>query len=244
MKNWLLAAALVALGAAGMAQAQSTKAGSPVEDGIRARVEQRLNAKPDTVTRMPFGLYEIVIGTEVFYVDSEVNYALVGGRAIDLKTRDDLTGKKRDELLRVDFKSLPLDQAMKIVRGDGSRKLVTFEDPNCGYCKKLYRDLSGLKNVTIYTFLYPILSQDSFEKSRGIWCAKDRPKTWEDWMLNGKAPPGASAECKHPLQQNVELGRKLEVSGTPTIVFADGRRMPGAVPLDRIEAVFKEIGGK
>lgn len=244
MKTWLVMAAVVALGVVGTAHAQPTKAAGSTEEGIRARVEKQLNVKPDTVTRMPFGLYEVVIGTEVFYVDAEVNYALVGGRAIDLKTREDLTTKKRDELLRVDFKTLPLDDAVKIVRGDGSRKLVTFEDPNCGFCKKLYRDIVGLKNVTIHTFLYPILSQDSFEKSRGIWCAKDRAKAWEDWMLNGKAPPAAPADCKHPLQQTLELGRKLDVTGTPTIVFTDGRRMPGAVPLERIEATFKEIGGK
>jgi len=244
MKNWILAALLAALSALALAQAPPPAArGSADESAVRTRVEQRFNAKPDSATRMPFGLWEIVIGTEVFYVDQEVNYAFVG-RVLDAKTRDDLTAKKRDELLRVDFKSLPLDQAFKIVRGDGSRKLVTFEDPNCGYCKKLYRDIAGLKNVTIYTFLYPILSQDSFEKSKAIWCAKDRAKAWDDWMLNGKAPASAAADCKNPLQQNMELGRKLEVTGTPTIVFADGRRMPGAVPLEKIEATFKELGGK
>jgi thiol:disulfide interchange protein DsbC len=244
MKNWILAALLAALSALALAQTPPPAArGSADESAVRTRVEQRFNAKPDSATRMPFGLWEIVIGTEVFYVDTEVNYAFVG-RVLDAKTRDDLTAKKRDELLRVDFKSLPLDQAFKIVRGDGSRKLVTFEDPNCGYCKKLYRDIAGLKNVTIYTFLYPILSQDSFEKSKAIWCAKDRAKAWDDWMLNGKAPASAAADCKNPLQQNMELGRKLEVTGTPTIVFADGRRMPGAVPLDKIEATFKELGGK
>jgi thiol:disulfide interchange protein DsbC len=244
MKNWILAALLAALSALALAQTPPPAArGSADESAVRTRVEQRFNAKPDSATRMPFGLWEIVIGTEVFYVDQEVNYAFVG-RVLDAKTRDDLTAKKRDELLRVDFKSLPLDQAFKIVRGDGSRKLVTFEDPNCGYCKKLYRDIAGLKNVTIYTFLYPILSQDSFEKSKAIWCAKDRAKAWDDWMLNGKAPASAAADCKNPLQQNMELGRKLEVTGTPTIVFADGRRMPGAVPLEKIEATFKELGGK
>ncbi|MBS1162795.1 MAG: DsbC family protein [Burkholderiaceae bacterium] len=222
MKNWILAALLAAFSALALAQTPPPAArGSADESAVRTRVEQRFNAKPDSATRMPFGLWEIVIGTEVFYVDQEV-----------------------DELLRVDFKSLPLDQAFKIVRGDGSRKLVTFEDPNCGYCKKLYRDIAGLKNVTIYTFLYPILSQDSFEKSKAIWCAKDRAKAWDDWMLNGKAPASAAADCKNPLQQNMELGRKLEVTGTPTIVFADGRRMPGAVPLEKIEATFKELGGK
>jgi thiol:disulfide interchange protein DsbC len=242
MKHWIFAAALVASSLIGMAQAQ-TKAGGAVEDAIRAKVEQRFNAKPDTVTRMPFGLYEVVIGTEIIYVDTEVNYAFVG-RVLDAKSRDDLTAKKRDELLRVDVKSLPLDQAVKIVRGDGSRKLVTFEDPNCGYCKKLYRDIAGLKNVTIYTFLYPILSQDSLEKSRAIWCSKDRAKAWDDLMLNGKAPPAPAADCKDPSQQVVELGRKLEVTGTPTLVFADGRRMPGAVPLEKVEATFKEIAKK
>jgi thiol:disulfide interchange protein DsbC len=242
MKHWIFAATLAASSLIGMAQAQ-TKAGGAVEDAIRAKVEQRFNAKPDTVTRMPFGLYEVVIGTEIIYVDTEVNYAFVG-RVLDAKSRDDLTAKKRDELLRVDVKSLPLDQAVKIVRGDGSRKLVTFEDPNCGYCKKLYRDIAGLKNVTIYTFLYPILSQDSLEKSRAIWCSKDRAKAWDDLMLNGKAPPAPAADCKDPSQQVVELGRKLEVTGTPTLVFADGRRMPGAVPLEKVEATFKEIAKK
>jgi thiol:disulfide interchange protein DsbC len=240
MKKWIVAAALSAI--ASLAMAQAPKPGS-VEDGIRTRVEQRFGAKADTVTRTPFGLWEIVVGTEIFYVDQEVNHAFVG-RVLDAKTREDLTAKKRDDLLRVDFKSLPLDQAVKIVRGDGSRTLVTFEDPNCGYCKKLYRDLAGLKNVTIYTFLYPILSQDSMEKSRAVWCTKDRAKAWDDLMRNGKAPAAAAADCKDPLQQNVELGRKLDVSGTPTLVFTDGRRLPGAVPVERVEATFKEIASK
>jgi thiol:disulfide interchange protein DsbC len=240
MKQWIFAVMLAALGALGVAQAQP-KAGS-VEDGIKTRVEQRFNAKPDTVTRTPFGLYEVVIGTEVIYVDAEVNYVFVG-RVLDAKSREDLTSKKRDELLRVDFKSLPLDQAVRVVRGNGKRTLVTFEDPNCGFCKKLYRDMAGLKDVTIYTFLYPILSQDSMEKSRAIWCAKDRAKAWDEVMTGGKVPAAPAADCKDPLQQNIELGRKLEVTGTPTLVFADGRRMPGAVPLDRIEAAFKEIAG-
>jgi len=243
VKNWFLAAVLAAFCTMAAAQTPAPSRG-PVEDAIRAKVEQRFNAKADSVTRMPFGLWEVVIGTEIFYVDQEVNYVVVNARVIDAKTREDLTAKKREELLRVDFKSLPLEQAIKIVRGDGSRTLVTFEDPNCGFCKKLYRDIAGLKNVTIYTFLYPILSQDSFDKSRAIWCAKDRAKAWDDQMGKGKAAPEPAADCKHPLQQTLELGRKLDVSGTPTLVFSDGRRMPGAVPLERVEATFKEIASK
>jgi thiol:disulfide interchange protein DsbC len=217
-----------------------TAAPASLEDEIRARVEKVLNAKPDSVVRTPFGLWEVVIGREVFYVDTAVNY-LIAGRVIDTRTREDLTATKRDELLRVDFKSLPLNQAFKIVRGNGSRVLVTFEDPNCGYCKKLYRDLATLDNVTIHTFLFPILSQDSFEKSRGIWCAKDRVAAWDDWMAKNKAPPTAAADCKHPLQQVLALGQSLEITATPTMVFADGRRVPGAVGIDRVEAMLKEV---
>lgn len=238
----LLAACAALIGGAATAQtppAGALKGGearkaTAVEDQIRQRVEARLNAKVDSVTRMPFGLYEVVLGSEVLYVDAAVNY-IVAGRVFDARTREDLTQKKRDELLRVDFAALPLEHAVKIVRGNGSRVFVTFEDPNCPYCKKLYRDLRNLKDVTIYTFLYPILSQDSFEKSKNIWCAKDRAAAWDEYMGDGKAPPAAAPDCKHPLQQVLALGQKLDVTGTPTIVFTDGSRLPGAVPPERIE---------
>ncbi|HXF47727.1 MAG TPA: DsbC family protein [Burkholderiaceae bacterium] len=238
----LLAACAALIAGAAAAQsppAEAAKGGearkaAAVEDQIRQRVEARLKAKVDSVTRMPFGLYEVVLGTEVLYVDAAVNY-FIAGRVFDARTREDLTQKKRDELLRVDFAALPLEQAVKIVRGNGSRTLVTFEDPNCGYCKKLYRDLRNMKDVTVYTFLYPILSQDSYEKAKNIWCAKDRAAAWDEYMGDGKAPPAAAPDCKHPLQQLLALGQKLDVNGTPTIVFPDGSRVPGAVPLEKIE---------
>jgi thiol:disulfide interchange protein DsbC len=215
-------------------KAGAAKAAS-VEETIRARVEQRFGAKPTAVRLMPFGLYEVAIGTEIAYVDKEVSYLFVG-RIVDAKTKEDLTQARRDELLQVDYKTLPFDQAVKVVRGDGARQFAVFADPNCPYCKKFEKDLAGMKNVTIYTFLYPILSQDSFEKARGIWCSSDRAASWNALMLDGKVPAAAAADCKHPLQQNLALGQKLEVSGTPTIIFTDGRRLPGAVPLERIEA--------
>jgi len=216
------------------AKAADPRKAQSVEDQVRARVEVRVGSKPDSVTKTPFGLYEVVLGTEVLYVDANVNYVFAG-RVIDARTREDLTQKRRDELLKVDFKSLPLEQAVKVVRGSGARVMVTFEDPNCPYCKKLYKDLRAMTDVTIYTFLYPILSQDSFDKSKNIWCAKDRAVAWDEFMGDGKAPPAAAADCKHPLQQVLALGQKLDVSGTPTIMFVDGSRLPGAVPADRIE---------
>jgi len=210
---------------------------STLEDQIRAKVEMRLGAKPESVTRTPFGLFEVVIGTDVVYVDQGVNY-VIAGRVIDARTHEDLTQKRRDVLLKVDFKSLPLDQAVKVVRGSGARVMVTFEDPNCPYCKRLYKDMRNLTDVTIYTFLYPILSQDSFDKSKNIWCAKDRAAAWDQYMGDGKVPETADADCKHPLQQVLALGQKLEVTGTPTIVFVDGTRFPGAVPADKVEEML------
>jgi thiol:disulfide interchange protein DsbC len=213
---------------------ESKSLSPPTDEQLRARVEQRLGTKPDSVTKTPFGLYEITLGTEVLYVDANVNYVFAG-RVVDARTREDLTQKRRDELLKVDFKSLPLDQAVKVVRGSGARIMVTFEDPNCPYCKRLYKDMRKMTDVTIYTFLYPILSQDSFEKSKNIWCATDRAAAWDEYMGDGKAPPAAAADCKHPLQQVLALGQKLDVTGTPTIMFTDGSRLPGAVPQEKIE---------
>jgi thiol:disulfide interchange protein DsbC len=250
-----LLALMVAFAMAG-AWAQSAKPSekpappksSSIEETIRVRVEQRFGAKPSSVRLMPFGLYEVAIGTEIAYVDKEVTYLFVG-RVVDAKTKEDLTQARRDELLTVDYKTLPFDQAVKIVRGDGTRQFAVFADPNCPYCKKFEKDLASMKNVTIYTFLYPILSRDqtspadSFERARAIWCAKDRAASWNELMLEGKAPAAATADCKHPLQQNLALGQKLEVTGTPTIFFTDGHRLPGAVPLERIEAGLAHAAG-
>jgi thiol:disulfide interchange protein DsbC len=209
-------------------------AGSP-EAQVAARFTEKAGGqKPDQVFKSRGGLYEVLIGGQLYYVDSDVTFVLAG-RMFDPRTREDLTQKRLDIALKVDFKSLPLDRAVKTVRGDGSRVMVTFEDPNCGYCKRLWQSMAELKNVTIYTFLFPILSPDSMEKSKAIWCAKDRAASWEEHMVQNKAPAAAPADCKTPLEQNVALGHELGISGTPTIVFADGTRSAGAMPVSAIE---------
>ena len=213
-----------------------------VEDRIRTLVRERLGQNPETVAPTPFGMYEVIFGTEIWYVDKDVNYVL-NGRVVDARTRVDLTEQKRGELMRVDFKSLPLDQAIKQVRGNGKRVLVTFEDPNCGYCRQLARTLADVKDVTIYTFLLPILSQDSFEKSAAIWCSKERAAAWNAYMLDGKAPT-ANGECKTPLQANLAMGQKLMVNGTPTLVFANGWRVPGAMQAEGLEQMFAQHGAQ
>jgi thiol:disulfide interchange protein DsbC len=143
------------------------------------------------------------------------------------------------QLSAIDFGVLPLEQAIKQVRGNGKRVLVSFEDPNCGYCKRLGKELAQMKDVTIYTFLYPILSPDSHEKSRNIWCAKDKARAWNDWILDGKVPAAASCDSS-TIDRNIALGQKLRINGTPTMFLADGRRLGGYVPAATLEQALTE----
>jgi len=128
------------------------------------------------------------------------------------------------------------------VRGNGKRKLAVFADPNCGYCKRFEKDLQKLDNVTIYHYLYPILGEDSKTKSKNIWCAKDKAKTWNDWMINGTVPLTANCDAS-AIDTVVEFGKKNRITGTPMILLADGTRVPGAVPLAQIEKMLDDIKG-
>jgi len=241
MKSWLRHASVLAMTlacTAALAQAPASKA-APATAGTEAQVAARFTersggVKPDKVFKGPAGLFEVLIGGELYYVDANVNF-VIAGRMFDARTREDLTQKRLDTALKVDFKSLPLDRAIKTTRGNGSRVIVTFEDPNCQYCKRLWQTMGDLKDVTIYTFLYPILSADSAVKSKAIWCSKDRAATWDQYMVGGKVPAAAADDCKHPIDENVALGRSLGINGTPTIIFADGSRAAGALPVPMIE---------
>ena len=191
------------------------------------------------VSTTPFaGLYEIRIGSDLVYADAEVNFVLQGS-LIDAKSRSDLTARRITELSRVDFHALPLGDAIKQVKGDGSRQVAVFEDPNCGYCKMLHKALEDVDNITVHTFLYPILSQDSHSRSRNIWCSEDAALTWKQWMLEGRQPK--DAECETPIQANLALGRSLMVTGTPAIFFEDGSRLNGAMPAKALEEKLIEV---
>ncbi|MFN3376565.1 MAG: DsbC family protein [Burkholderiaceae bacterium] len=190
-------------------------------------------------TPMP-GLFEVRIGTDLFYTDAKGNY-VIQGELIDTKARRNLTEDRINKLTAVDFSALPFKDAFTLVRGNGQRKLAVFEDPNCGYCKRFERDMQNVDNVTVYLFLYPILSPDSAEKSRNIWCAKDRAAAWNDYMLRDKNPAAASCDTA-ALQRNLAFGRKHKITGTPTLIFADGTRVPGAVPVADIERRLNEAG--
>lgn len=191
------------------------------------------------ITKTPFnGMYEVFLGDEIIYTDEKLSFLIVEGRLIDAKTRKNLTAERMEELTKVDFNTLPLSQAIKVVKGNGSRKLVVFSDPDCPYCKQLeQQSLLGLNNVTIYTFLYPLeaLHPDAANKSKAIWCSPDRAKAWQEWMLNDQLPKG-NAVCNTPVEETADLGRKLGVRGTPLLIFSNGKRASGALPAQEIES--------
>lgn len=212
---------------------------------VKKAVETRFEGiKVDGVVKTPYsGLYEIrVNGGEVYYTDEKVNF-IVTGSIIDSRTRENVTEERKRKLSAIKFDVLPLNLAVKQVRGNGKRIVAMFEDPNCGYCKKMQQDISGLTDITIYTFMYPILAADSADKSKAIWCSSDRVKAWNDWMLNGVTPP-AGKECDAPNDKVVELGQQLRVHGTPTMFFPNGERVPGAIPLARFEQLLNDSNKK
>ena len=207
------------------------------EAAIRKNLGERLSdLKIDEVSKTPIaGLYEVRIGTDIFYADEQGNH-VIQGNIIDTRTRSDITQARINKLTAIDFASLPLKDAIVWKQGTGARKLVVFADPNCGYCKKFEKDLLTVKDITVYTFLYPILGGDSPDKARDIWCAKEPGKVWRDWMIEGKAPARSMGQCDTgALQRNTALGRKHKVNGTPSVVFEDGTRVPGALAADQVE---------
>ena len=191
--------------------------------------------KIDSVTKTPYGgLYEVRMGSEIIYTDAKANFLFVGS-VLDNKAAVNFTKQRVDQITKVNFNELPLDAAVKYVKGDGKRVIAIFEDPNCGYCKKFRKTLQAVDNVTIYTFMYNILSDDSVVKSRDIWCAANRSKAWDEWMIEGKVAPTAPANCQTPNDKVLALGQKLRVTGTPTVIFTDGSRLPGMVDVKALE---------
>ncbi|HEY1226380.1 MAG TPA: DsbC family protein, partial [Ramlibacter sp.] len=166
---------------------------------------------------------------------------IIHGQMIDAKARRNLTEERTAKLTAIEFDKLPFNDAFTIVRGNGKRRVALFEDPNCGYCKRFERDLQKVDNVTIHVFLYPILGPDSTEKSKAIWCARDKARTWQDWMVREQPLPSAAQGCDTSvLARNVEIGRRHQITGTPTLVFVDGRRVPGAIGTADVEKLLAE----
>ena len=193
------------------------------------------------------GILEVVIdsgqGPMVIYANEGGDY-LLAGDLLDVKSRRNLTKERMDKLTEVKWESLPLENAIKVVRGNGQRKLAVFSDPDCPFCKKVEQEFAKLDNMTIYVFPYPLaMHPDAGRKSTLVWCSKDRAKAWQDLMLQGKLPAG-KADCKNPMEANLELGRKLRVDGTPAMFFPNGKRVPGYVDAARLEGLINAANGK
>ncbi|WP_298010844.1 DsbC family protein [uncultured Aquabacterium sp.] len=229
--------------AAGLAAPLPSFAQQPVDlpaaqfNTLRQKLAQRLPDLPPIEGARPApvpGLIELRGGGHVFYTDANGEY-LIDGNVLETRSRRNLTEERLDEINKVDVDQLPLKDAVVWKSGNGKRRLIVFTDPNCGYCKRLERELQQVKDVTVYNFVVAILGDDSRQKAEAIWCAKDRTQTWRDWMLNGVTPPRALGACNSPIQRNGALAQRLRVNGTPAIFFDDGSRVPGAASAATIE---------
>lgn len=224
---------------------QPARAGQPeIRNAVRTLAP---DARVKGIAKSPVaGLYEVTLdgprGPLVVYATEQGDHLLLG-ELLDVKGRRNLTAERMDKLTAVDFDKLPFGQAIKVVKGDGKRRLAVFSDPDCPYCKKLEPELAKLNNVTIYTFPYPLaMHPDAGRKSKLVWCAKDRVRAWDDLMLRGKLPERDRMDCDNPMEENLALGGRLNIQGTPAIIFANGQRIPGYVEAARIEQMLNQAG--
>ena len=227
---------LVFLGVSGLALADE----AVIRKNLQARLPDMGKINEVRKRELP-GLFEgAVNGLDLYCTDAQANY-LIDGILIDTRSKRNLTEERVDKLTAIKFEALPLKDAFVVVRGKGERKLAVFEDPNCGYCKRFERDLQKVDNVTVYMFLLPVLGADSMEKSKAIWCAKDRGAAWLDWMLREQAASAAPASCDAgAVVRNAELGRKHKITGTPTLIFSNSTRVPGAIDNKRVEQLLAQ----
>jgi thiol:disulfide interchange protein DsbC len=239
-----VAAFALACLAAGVAQAQAP---APAATGEAAALKKSLEQKfpgadIGSITKTTYlgGLYEVQFDDRLIYTDAKGNHIIVGA-VYDSATKANLTEERLRKLNRIDWSNLPLELAIKKVKGKGERKMVIFSDADCPFCKKLEDELKSIDNVTTYTFLFPIdqLHPDAARKSRQIWCSDDRQKSWDEFFVSGKLPDN-KGDCPNPVAATQALGARLKITATPTMVLADGTLVPGALPAARLEAAIKE----
>ncbi len=232
---------LALLPAAALSQVSGLTAAQ--EATLRKNLSDRLPGLPriDEVRRTPMaGLFEVRMGLDIVYTDATGAF-LIQGQLMDTRTRQDLTQERLDKLTAIAFDSLPTKDAITIVRGNGKRRLAVFQDPNCGYCKRFERDLQKVTDVTIYMFLIPILGPNSTEQARNVWCARDKAQAWTDLMVSDKPAAAAGADCdSSALNRNLEFARKMRITGTPTLVFGNGNRVPGAIAAAQVDKLLSQ----
>lgn len=218
-----------------------TRAADESADALASKLKDLYPAtKIERVQRSELpGLFEVVMGRNAAYTDSTGRY-FIFGHLFDMKEQRDLTAERVEKAARIAFDTLPLADAIKTVRGKGERVVAVFSDPDCPFCRRLETELDKLDNVTLYTFLYPLegLHPEAKAKAVAVWCAKDRSGAWSELMRSGKVPTKAS--CDNPIERTIQLGQRLSIQGTPTLISSDGRLLPGAAPRERIEQWLAE----
>jgi len=225
--SWAAAAVLASI-SAGVAANEAT---------VKAELQKKYpEIVVETVSKSPVpGIYEVFAQGQMIYTDEKAAYLFVNANLIDTEKKSNLTEERMSKLTAIKFDQLPLNLAMKKVKGKGTRKLAYFGDPNCGYCKKFEQDLTKIDGVTIYVFLYRVLGPDSTEKAKSIWCSKDRIKAWDNQLVNGVAPTAPTTCDTSSIDKTVAFGKQKNITGTPTMFFVDGQRIPGAIPVEQIE---------
>lgn len=239
------AAACLALSLSVGAQAQADVPAGQLAV-IKMKLAQRIPQLPpvDAARTTPMaGLIEVKVGNQVIYTDANADF-IIEGQMVETKSQRNLTEERLDDINKVDFAALPFKDAIVWKSGTGKRRLVVFADPNCGYCKHLEKEIQQIKDVTVYTFMIPILGDDSKVKLDNIWCVKDRTQAWRDWMLNGSVPARTFGMCASPGQRNLALSQKLRVQGTPAMFFEDGSRLASAAPANVIEQRLNKASAK
>lgn len=205
----------------------------------KALTAQFPGAQIASVTKTPYsGLFEVYLDGQLIYTDAKGQYVFLG-EVVELKSRTNLTQNRLNRLQAVNWDTLPLQNALKVVKGTGERRLVVFSDVDCPYCRKFEEELAKVDNITVYTFLYPVegLHPKAVQTSKQIWCAPDRNKAWDDYIAFGTVPKN-DGKCANPVDATVELGQRLRISGTPTLIFANGVRVPGMVPAAQLERLL------
>ena len=232
---------LSALAAAAISLVLAVPAYAQDAERVKAELKKRVPEAPvDAVRKIQYGnLYEVQMGGELFYTDDKASFIFMGN-LVDLRTKENVTEARLRQINKVNWADLPLADAIKIVRGNGARKVAIFEDPNCGYCKRFERDLAGLNDITVYVFLYPILSQSSVDKSKAVWCAPDRAKAWLDVMVRD-VPVANDGSCATPIEKTLAFGQSKRIQGTPTLFFEDGDRVPGVMAMADLEKKFAQV---
>ncbi len=221
----------------------SAQAAEPTIAQVRAALTKAMPGLPASsqIIKTPYGgLYEVDFDGKIFYTDASASF-LIAGEIFDTKTGTNVTQKRLEELRRVDWKTLPFKDSFKVVYGKGERQIAIFEDPYCPYCHKMEATLREMGNVTLHVFLIPIIRPESMGQARKIWCAPNRSKAWEAWMIDQTEPPAAAASCTDPLKANIALAQKLHIPATPTLIFMDGSRIEGALPKEEVEKKLASV---